>query len=82
MPSPPPSTTSSGSATAVIGGKMEDHAHAVYRPLGHPLFPQISFDELDPAGLDVVGDVFRLSATQIVNHTHFCPARGERIYKV
>jgi hypothetical protein len=70
------------SATAVIGGKMEDHTHAVHRPLGHPLFPQISFNELDPAGLYVVGDVLGLSATQIVNHTHSCPPRGERIYKV
>ena len=49
-------------APAVVGGEVEDDAHAVHGLLRKLAFFEVAPDELDPPRIDVFFDVLQLAA--------------------
>jgi hypothetical protein len=57
-------------SSAVIGGQVEDHAHACRGSFRHALGAQIAFQQLDAFLLDVLADIAQTAAAHVVHYAH------------
>lgn len=69
-------------AAAVVGRQMEYNFDALHRRARNAGLSEIGFDERDAAGLDMVLDVAKVAAREIVNHMDLRAAFQKLIYEM
>ena len=69
-------------APAMVGGQMEDDIDAFHRRARHARLAQVGLHKRDAARLDVLLDVARPAAGEVIHDVHLGAARKQRVHQV